>query len=214
MSQIDIKAFRSIFGNGIQVPVFDSKELGVISPLEMEVIATLCTFFRPPRFVEVGVFEGKTARGILSASPWIKEYVGIDMDPEKLSPEFCSSFATYRDQATGKFLDPKAIRGQYAIHDPRFRLMLLNDASDLKPEIFQPYNMVFIDGDHSYEAVKRDTEIVMEGIAGRGLVLWHDYGWSGVLKLIDERNLKDEKSETICHVTGTSICFERVGIIL
>ncbi|HUL51626.1 MAG TPA: class I SAM-dependent methyltransferase [Candidatus Nitrosotalea sp.] len=36
-------------------------------------------------------------------------------------------------------------------------------------------NLVFIDGDHAYEAVKHDTRNVVENCAAESAIVWHDY---------------------------------------
>jgi hypothetical protein len=52
----------------------------------------------------------------------------------------------------------------------------------------QPADMVFIDGDHGYEAVMRDLEVWLPLLGGVGLLCGHDYGvWEGVARAVDER---------------------------
>lgn len=49
-------------------------------------------------------------------------------------------------------------------------------------------NLVYIDGDHSYEAVKRDIELYLPKIRNRGILSGHDYHttWPGVMKAVNE----------------------------
>ena len=49
-------------------------------------------------------------------------------------------------------------------------------------------DLVFVDGDHSYEAVKRDIEMWLPKIRKGGLLIGHDYcdKWLGVRKAVDE----------------------------
>ena len=37
------------------------------------------------------------------------------------------------------------------------------------------YDLIFIDADHSYEGVRRDTELALPLVAPTGYVVWHDY---------------------------------------
>ena len=52
-----------------------------------------------------------------------------------------------------------------------------------------PFDMAFIDGDHSYEAVKKDLESVRPNMAPRSVILCHDAdtpSFPGVRQAIDE----------------------------
>ena len=57
------------------------------------------------------------------------------------------------------------------------------------------FDFVFIDGSHSYEAVKADTERVLPFVAEGGVIAWHDYGSSvlshGVYKYLNEMSRRE-----------------------
>jgi predicted O-methyltransferase YrrM len=56
-------------------------------------------------------------------------------------------------------------------------------------DIETPLEMVFIDGDHSYPAVKHDFTLVKEWLAPRGLIVFHDFAhedFEGVTKVVGE----------------------------
>lgn len=56
---------------------------------------------------------------------------------------------------------------------------LVSMRGDSKQVDFSPFkgyfDMVFIDGDHSYEGVKSDTENAFEMVKSGGVIAWHDY---------------------------------------
>jgi predicted O-methyltransferase YrrM len=56
----------------------------------------------------------------------------------------------------------------------------LTGPNDLKPD------MVFVDGDHSYEAVRRDIETWRHRLAPGGLLCGHDYDWPSVGRAVKE----------------------------
>jgi hypothetical protein len=65
----------------------------------------------------------------------------------------------------------------------------------------QSYNLVFIDGDHSYEGVKTDFEAYSGLLGSRGYLVFDDYqttSWPGVERAVDE-------------VVLTSPLYERIG---
>lgn len=48
-------------------------------------------------------------------------------------------------------------------------------------------DLLFIDGDHSYEAVKSDVEAWLPKLKEGAIVIFHDYGWAeGVQRTIEE----------------------------
>jgi len=59
------------------------------------------------------------------------------------------------------------------------------DYSDIKA----PLNLVFIDGDHSYAAVKTDFECVQKWLAEDGIIAFHDFSnidYEGVTRVVGE----------------------------
>jgi len=48
-------------------------------------------------------------------------------------------------------------------------------------------DFIFIDGDHSYQAVKSDVDSWFNKLEHNGLIIMHDIGWAdGVIKVIEE----------------------------
>ena len=71
------------------------------------------------------------------------------------------------------------------------------------------YDMVFVDGDHHYESVRKDTETAFKLIRdGRGIIVWHDYcldpetiRWDVMEAILD--GAPSEKRHHIYHVSNT-----------
>ena len=52
--------------------------------------------------------------------------------------------------------------------------------------LFKEYNVVLIDAEHTYEALRKDTISCWNHVKDDGFVIFHDYGlFSGVTKFID-----------------------------
>ena len=70
------------------------------------------------------------------------------------------------------------------------------------PEIIEeikqkgPYDLIFIDGDHSYEGTKRDWELAKALISRPGVIGFHDIGF---------RRYKDMDSEIYCGIVFEEI---------
>ena len=69
--------------------------------------------------------------------------------------------------------------------------------------------MVFIDGDHHYESVKKDTETAFRLLkSDRSIIVWHDYGldpetirWDVMEAILD--GAPAEKRDQIYHISNT-----------
>jgi len=55
-------------------------------------------------------------------------------------------------------------------------------------DVAVPLGLVFIDGDHSYDAVKRDFGQVEPWLASNAVIAFHDFGgsWPGVTRFVAE----------------------------
>ena len=72
------------------------------------------------------------------------------------------------------------------------------------------FDLIFIDGGHTYSIVKSDTEKAFEMISDRGIIIWHDYvvgkeSCKDICKFINEI----EKEKKIFHIKNTSMCYFR-----
>jgi len=211
MGMMDITAFRSIFGQS-DYKDRDYKEacdgLRLMPRCDFEVVAILSAFFQPRSFVEIGVFDGQTSKAILCESPWIEEYIGVDIIPEN-NPNY-DELGALRDPISGKIVGPCPNPGFKAKDDSRFRITLLDQPNGLKPEMISPADIIFIDGAHSYKAVQRDTRVALEALRDKtGVLIWHDYpNEPEVKKFIYKYNIFNNNRVT--HIRDTSICFQHV----
>jgi polyphosphate kinase len=66
-------------------------------------------------------------------------------------------------------------------------------------------DFIFVDGCHTYEYVKNDSERAFKMRSKRGIIVWHDYSswWPEVMKYLNE--LSREKN--IFAIRGTSFAF-------
>ena len=72
------------------------------------------------------------------------------------------------------------------------------------------FDLIFIDGGHTYSVVKSDTNKAFEMLSSKGIIIWHDYvvgkeSCKDICKLIDEI----EKEKKIFHIKNTSMCYFR-----
>lgn len=84
-------------------------------------------------------------------------------------------------------------------------------------------DLIFIDGDHSYEGVKKDWELFFPYLNKQGIVIFHDTLWSlqpdpkiarvdmGVPKFVEELRTLGYPVLTICNDFGVSLVQPHIG---
>ena len=70
------------------------------------------------------------------------------------------------------------------------------------------FDLIFIDGGHTYSVVKSDTEKSFDMLSKNGIILWHDYvpgkkSAKDVVKYIHELS----SNKKIFHLRNTSLCY-------
>jgi SAM-dependent methyltransferase len=162
MIRISLDVFRSLFGWDA-APAVD----GVYADrYDRQTVNSLSAFWRPSRVLEIGLNEGRTAELLLRRGPWIKEYVGVDV-PADFKPAW--------DHQNSEV--PKQGRAGRFVTDTRLRVVLLDTGTtpDSANQIGQDFDFVFIDADHTYDGVKRDTLLAESILSERAVIVWHDY---------------------------------------
>lgn len=171
-----------------------------MNPGELEALIALVASSKPKGVLEFGCNTGRTAMAILRNVQGIERYQGIDV-PKGYIP----AKRVQRDEVPDK-------PGELAADDSRFELILRPRGSfDLSASDLDPCDAVFIDGDHSRDAILHDTELARAVTRPGGIVIWHDYHDLGT---VDVREVLDElhaAGAQIVHVENTWLAFERIA---
>src|SRR5260370_24580610 len=134
----------------------------------MLVKLALCT--KPKRLLEIGSFRGYTALYLAQ---------NVDADAEIVTVD------RYSDHGEAYRQTPEAARIERRI-------------GEMAPALFakdapESYDLIFIDADHTYEGVRRDTELALPLVSRNGFIAWHDYanwgyfnGYNGVPEYLKE----------------------------
>lgn len=79
---------------------------------------------------------------------------------------------------------------EFIINTKQFQnkiITLRGKSYDIGKNFSQNIDFLFIDGDHSYDGVKKDIEIWLPKLRSNGILMMHDCGWAtGVQKVIIE----------------------------
>lgn len=122
------------------------------APFELGVLAALHQLIRPARTLEIGVWHGGTLWHWLQAAQTV---VGVD-----------------------DLMEHRQDWQQWA-EDADADLALIHGRSD-NPDVIEqawahgPYQFLFIDADHTYQAVKADYDVYREMVEPGGVIAFHD----------------------------------------
>ncbi|WP_137109165.1 class I SAM-dependent methyltransferase [Rhodobacter sp. SY28-1] len=139
---------------------------GMMHRIDVESLAAAVLHCRPSRVFEIGTYRGASSEMILQLLP----------DAQVISIAFVN------DQAGRQFNnDELSIAEVGALVSPGNRdrfTQLIGDSHKIDPKAFVRdhgrMDLVFIDGDHSREGVRQDTELARAILAPGGAIAWHD----------------------------------------
>jgi len=102
--------------------------------------------------LEIGVFEGETTQHLINALPQGGHYVGIDIND-------------YRTNATKAAMTSKG---------KAIDFVLGNSLEELNKLPSGHFDLIFVDGDHSWEHVVKEFKLVEKVLANGGVIAYHD----------------------------------------
>lgn len=164
---------------------------------------------KPKTFLEIGVFTGVTARNVCELLSLINHnnflYYGIDLFEdyqEAISKEFIPKFLSENQNFSNplksfvyNFLLKEKLNSLNSVSKflkkfkNNIKLMKGNSLEILPTIDLKIFDMIFVDGGHSYETVKSELDYILNNIKNSCLVVCDDYTLletPGVKKAIDE----------------------------
>jgi predicted O-methyltransferase YrrM len=175
---------------------------------ELLTLGAIIRMVHPQRVVEFGTFQGGSTLVMAANMECGGRVVTIDLDPSQRETHEHGLGTGLLDFDVGCLF-----RGtRYApMIEQRFSNTLHVDAHDLVGSA----DLVFIDADHTYPFVKRDTAKALTFVRPGGWLLWHDYTWerensecAGVTKAVNEFFLQHGEC---FHIAGTRFAIHRVA---
>lgn len=154
-------------------------ELIQVRPEEMEPMYKHCFEFKNPTIVEIGSAHGASSIIFAEAARETGgDLICIDHFPEGYEGQ--EKFGVYAKKAWKKNLKP---------YLKDVKLMELA-SSEARKYMFRTIDVLFIDGDHSYEGVNADCINYLPLLRSGGYVGFHDYNnvaYAGVKKAADQQ---------------------------
>lgn len=174
-------------------------ENGNVSSYELMCISAVCSYFQPLRVLEIGTFDGNTTLQMALNSPTGGAVFTMDL------PEGQAAGELDTDEADLQFITGrlgKLKRFENTPVEGKIR-QIYADSARFDFSALERVDMAFIDGSHSYEYVKNDTEKVLPILSRGGVMVWHDYtpNWMGVWRYLNELSDRME----LKNIIGTTL---------
>jgi len=158
--------------------------LGFVVPYTL--LATIVSAVRPKKIFETGTFRGVAALTMALNAPEAEVYT-LDL-PEEYSTAEVETLS--KGDKEWVRLSRTSIGFAFAGHPAGARIHQLrgNSITFDPPAFLSDTDLCFIDGGHSYECVKADTETALKILSPNGVIVWDDYAWfiDGVREYLTE----------------------------
>jgi predicted O-methyltransferase YrrM len=174
------------------IPGFNESEIRLThSPLgswsapmgDLFVLLKAVVGFKAKRILEIGSYRGDTARSIAENIPDDARVCAVDIDPRH--------GAAYRNTPWERKIDRRTAAFSRDVFEPN-----------------EKFDLIFIDGNHEFDAVVHDTAVAFELVAEQGVILWHDYTdatyFSG-LSRVPEALEQFTQKHAIISISGTTL---------
>jgi predicted O-methyltransferase YrrM len=177
---------------------------GNVSEEELRCISKLVKFYQPETIFEIGTFDGRTTLNMALNAPKA-DLITLDLPQEELH-----STAFRIKKADHGFIKKKVSGSRFigTEQESRIKQVYADSANYDYSELESKIDLVFIDGAHTYEYVLNDTSNSRKLLRnGKGIIIWHDYGWREVIQALNEFYLGDEFFADIKNIKGTTLAF-------
>ena len=151
--------------------------------------------------VEIGSWKGRSTTWLASGARLAGRRV-YAIDPHHRSREYPDA------ETKNEFLANLARNGLTAVVEP-----MVMSSEEAASRIVDPVELLFIDGDHSYEAVRRDAELWLPRLIDGGTVMFHDVAtaaYSGPRRVVREMVCRSPWFDGIGRV-GSMVVAQRTG---
>jgi predicted O-methyltransferase YrrM len=166
---------------------------GGSTPMDVVLLCQLAKRNAVEKYLEIGTWRGESA---INISPLVKECYTLNLSDEQLRK---------------MNLPEDYIKAQACLIKPDSGIHVVRGHSaEFDFETLGPlFDMIFIDGDHHYEAVRRDTARLFPLLNKQsGVMVWHDYAlhpeevrWEVLAGILD--GMPEEEHQHLYHVSNT-----------
>lgn len=189
----------------VDVPEFTTDWLSAKLPSWVKFILPELSVIKKPNLLDIGTYEGRSAKFMLEAIP--------DAHVTCVDPFTGSMHLEMHDVKNRCYRNLKP-------YGKRVKILELR-SEDALPVLFQAgkiFDFIYVDGDHKYEAVKRDLEMAWRILAEGGIMCMDDYTWSrhdvvGRPKEAIDEFLDEHKNEIDVLFKDSQVIIKRLDFV-
>ena len=189
----------------------DNKVVGMTSDYEGWILAVLSK--NSNKIFEFGTCSGKTTYLMALNSPENAKIFSLTLNQEmtkNITKEKVDNKISFRNIINESIYEKFLFSGSNV--EKKINVIFENSLN-FNQNSYKNFDLIFIDGGHTYSVVKNDSEKSFEMLNKNGLIFWHDYvpgkeSAKDVVKYIHEI-AKDKK---IYHIKNTTLCFYKNSI--
>lgn len=160
---------------------------GNVSEWELLSIAQVVAAGKPKKCFEIGTFDGRTTLNIAANMAENGHVYTLDLPPQDV--ERTALTIAHGDESFIQKSESGA-RFKGSVYADRITQLWGDSATFDYAEYEGKMDLVFVDGSHSYEYVKKDTETALKLLKPEGgIIFWHDYGskyWKDLTRAMNE----------------------------
>ena len=185
----------------------DNKIIGMTSDYEAWILSTLSKISN--KIFEFGTCSGKTTFLMaLNSSEEAKIYtITLNLDVTKnVKKEDLDNKISFRNIINESIYEKFLFSGSEV--EKKINVIFENSINFNENNYKNYFDLIFIDGGHTYSVVKNDSEKSFKMLNKNGIILWHDYvpgkeSAKDVVKYIHVIS----KTKKIYHIKNTSLCY-------
>ncbi|MFH1004543.1 MAG: class I SAM-dependent methyltransferase [Bacteroidota bacterium] len=167
---------------------------GTSTTIDIAILKTIASSFKDCSYLEIGSWRGESLVNIADVA---KECVSISLSDKEMQ----------QMKIPEKIINMQCM---FSKEKKNIEYIEHNSTTFDFSSLIKKFDLIFVDGDHAYEAVKSDTTNVFKLLKDENsIIVWHDYGasfetvcWSVLAGILDGA---PEKRENIYHISN-SLC--------
>ena len=204
------EVFPGIESTSVTILRAYDREIGTsLDPVEVLVLSAIVKFIGAKHILEIGTFDGNSALNLAANCGPDGQVVTVDLPADFGEDELLLNVSAIDFNATESAKTGRQFIGTE--YSSRIK-QVLEDSAKLEWSSLpgRPFDLIFIDGCHTYEYVKSDTEKAITNLKPGGVLVWHDYGMMPeVSNAVDE--IAHTRTIKISAIQGTRLA---VGFLL